>query len=69
MIASEIAKPIHAQMVWNSLSLISFTSVQTASATERIAVTMAVGQPRIESLGIRTGSSSHTRIAAARIAA
>ena len=33
MIARAIAKPIHAQIVWNSLSSMSFTSVQSASAT------------------------------------
>ena len=44
---SASARPIHAQIVWNSLSWISFTRVQTASATERHAVTTAVGQPRI----------------------
>ena len=69
MIASVMAKPTHAQICWNSLSLISFRSVHTASATERIAVMIAAGQPRIESFGITTGSNSQTRIAAARIAA
>ena len=47
----------------------SFTSVQSASATDRIAVTTAVIHPRIESRGMMTGRSSHTRITAARIAA
>ena len=69
MIVRAIARPIHAHPVWNSLSWITFTSVETASATPRIALITAVGQPRIESFGIRTGSSSQTRIAAANNAA
>ena len=69
MTTNAIARPIQAQMVWNSLSLIIFTRVQTTSPTERIAVITAVDQPRIENRVIRTGRSSHTRIAAAKRAA
>jgi hypothetical protein len=69
MSATEMMRPIHAQIVWNSLSLISFRSTKTASAVERTAVTIAAGQPRIDSRGNTTGSSSHTRITPARIAA
>ena len=38
MIARAIARPIHAQTVWNSLSSIIFTSVATTSATPSTAV-------------------------------
>ena len=69
MMARAIARPIQAQICWNSLSMIIFTRTQTTSATERTAVITAVGQPRIESPGKRIGSSSQTTIATARRAA
>ena len=55
MTHSASAKPTQAQRVWNSLSSISLTSAQSARPTPRIAVITAVGQPRIESRGQRTG--------------
>ena len=36
MTARAIARPIHAQICWNSLSTIILTSTQTTRATERI---------------------------------
>ena len=47
-----------------------FNRVQfTPDTTPRIAVTIAVGHPRMENRGIRMGRSSQTRIASANSAA
>src|SRR4029453_2618597 len=68
MIPRAIARPTHAQTVWNSLSSIIFTSVATTSATPSTAVIVAVGQPRIERRGQRTGRTSQITIGTARSA-
>jgi hypothetical protein len=61
--------PTQAQPVWNSLSLMSFRSVKSATATPSTALMTAVGQPRIEKVGSQIGRSSQTIRTAVRKAA
>ena len=64
-----MARPIHAQIVWNSLSVIIFAIVAPTSPAASSKVTIAGSQLRIPSFGMTIGSSSQMMSATAKPAA